>query len=169
MITDGNEIIITEASREDAEGIAALERVCFPENEAEEAASIERRLEAVPGCFLLALAPGTGEIIGYICGIPTNEERFRDEFFTQPELYERDGRNVIMLSVDVSPEFRGRGIARKLICAFAERARAEGRERLLLTCHTALIGYYESMGFALIGPAGSHWGGGIWNEMKREL
>ena len=55
LITDGNEIIITEASREDAEGIAALERVCFPENEAEEAASIERRLEAVPGCFLLAL------------------------------------------------------------------------------------------------------------------
>ena len=161
------EYVIRKASLSDAEDIIRSESLCFPPNEAEKPENVLARLNAAPELFTVCECEG--KLAGFICGIPTSEEAFRDEFFTNAALYEPEGRNVILLSLEVLPEFRGRGIARRLMAAYAEEARQIGRERLILTCHDELIDYYRSMGFVLRGKANSAWGGGTWNEMGMEL
>ena len=160
-------ISIRYARVSDAESLIAAESVCFPPNEAEKAENVKARLLREPSLFLTAWDGDA--LAGFICGVPTREERFRDEFFTDPGLYEPDGKNVVMLSLEVLPEYRGRGLGRRLMNGFAQRAVACGRDRLILTCHTELIPYYESMGFVYNGRANSSWGGAEWQEMVRLL
>ena len=37
----------------------------------------------------------------------TDEEKFRDEFFTDIDLCDENGKNVMLLGLDVLPEYRG--------------------------------------------------------------
>ena len=54
--------------------------------------------------------------------------------------------------VAVRQAFRGRGIARKLIVAAMDHARAGGAERFYLTAQSDKLGFYERLGFAAFGP-----------------
>lgn len=54
--------------------------------------------------------------------------------------------------VAVRQQFRGKGIARKLIAAGMAHARAHGRERFYLTAQSDKLGFYESLGFVAFGP-----------------
>lgn len=49
-------------------------------------------------------------------------------------------------------QYRGRGIARKLIAAAMAHARASGRDRFYLTAQSDKLGFYESLGFVAFGP-----------------
>lgn len=99
-------------------------------------------------------------------GISTGEELFRDEFFTEIELYDPDGQNVMMLGLDVLPEYRMQGLGRELVQQYLNRERANGRKRLVLTCLEAKVEMYRKMGFADHGLADSTWGGEAWHEMS---
>ncbi|WIY52267.1 GNAT family N-acetyltransferase [Devosia sp. YIM 151766] len=54
--------------------------------------------------------------------------------------------------VAVRGQFRGRGIARKLMVAAMDHGRANGRERFYLTAQADKLGFYESLGFVAFGP-----------------
>ncbi len=54
--------------------------------------------------------------------------------------------------VAVHSSFRGRGIARKMMHAAMDHARAEGHSRFYLTAQSDKLGFYESLGFAAFGP-----------------
>ena len=54
--------------------------------------------------------------------------------------------------VAVRQAFRGRGIARRLIAAAMDHARAQGQERFYLTAQSDKLGFYESLGFVAFGP-----------------
>ncbi len=159
--TDG--IILRYARVSDAESLIAAESVCFPSNEAEKPENVKARLMREPKLFLTAWDGET--LAGFICGIPSNAQSFDDGFFTDPGLYEPEGKNVIMLSLEVLPKYRGLGLGRRLMYEFMNAAEAQGRERLILTCHEELVPYYKSMGFEHVGRADSTWGGSIWQEM----
>lgn len=54
--------------------------------------------------------------------------------------------------VAVRQAFRGHGIARTMILAAMDHARAAGRDRFYLTAQSDKLGFYERLGFAAFGP-----------------
>lgn len=151
---------------EEADQAVAIEQICFPPNEACSEKHMKKRIAKAPELFLVAVDKETGRLAGFLNGLSTNEEIFRDEFFTDEDLYEPAGRNVMLLGLDVLPEYRGQGLARELVRQYANRECEKGRQSLILTCLDAKVKMYEKMGFADKGIANSTWGGEEWHEMS---
>lgn len=155
--------------RDEADEAVAIEQICFPPNEACSERHMKERIERVPELFLVAFDSRAGRIAGFFNGIATNETAFRDEFFTDASLHEPDGESVMLLGLDVRPEYRGKGLARAIVAQYAKRERENGRKALVLTCHEEKIGMYERMGFRSRGISASVWGGEQWYEMSYAL
>lgn len=54
--------------------------------------------------------------------------------------------------VAVRQAFRGQAIARQMIVAAMDHAKANGRDRFYLTAQSDKLGMYEKLGFAAFGP-----------------
>ena len=119
---------------EEAEQAAEIERICFPPNEACTREMMIRRVAKAPDLFLVAVDRHTGKVAGFLNGLATDENVFRDEFFTDAELHDPDGKNIMLLGLDVLPEYRGQGLAREIVRIYAAREQAKGRRMLLLSC-----------------------------------
>ena len=157
--------IFREIRAEEAGQAIRIEQICFPPNEAASPESIRERIAVAPEMFLVAVDRETGELAGFLNGLATREERFRDEFFTDSGLHDPEGGTVMLLGLDVLPAYRGRGIARELVAEYARRERARGRRRLVLTCLEAKVGMYRKFGFRDLGISASVWGGEEWHDM----
>lgn len=144
----------------------AIEQICFPPHEACSEKSMTERIARAPEMFLVAVDKATGRLAGFLNGLSTNEDTFRDEFFTQAQLYDPNGRNVMLLGLDVLPEYRGRGLAKEIVQQYVKREKAKGREALILTCLQEKVPMYLKMGFQDEGIANSTWGGEEWHEMR---
>ena len=151
---------------EETDQAVMIEQICFPPNEACSEAHMRERIEKAPELFLVAEEKESGKIAGFLNGLSTNEETFRDEFFTDADLYEPEGKNVMLLGLDVLPEYRGQGLARELVGQYRMRERKNGRDALILTCLQAKVEMYKGMGFCDRGIANSSWGGEQWHEMS---
>ncbi|MCC8126116.1 MAG: GNAT family N-acetyltransferase [Clostridiales bacterium] len=154
---------------EEAEEAAAIEQICFPPNEACSREHMLERALTAPELFLVAIERKTGRMAGFFNGLSTKEESFRDEFFTDAGLYDPEGKNVMLLGLDVLPEYRGQGLARALVACYAERERAKGRSCLILTCLEEKVTMYQKMGFHDNGIANSTWGGEEWHVMSLRI
>lgn len=154
---------------EEAEQAAVIEQTCFPPNEADTAEHIRQRVETAPHLFLAAIEKKSGKLAGFFNGISTNETAFRDEFFTDISLYDPNGTRVMLLGLDVLPEYRGQGLARALVCEYIRREQAKGRLFLHLTCLDEKVEMYQKFGFEDKGMANSTWGGEAWHEMIYRL
>lgn len=154
---------------EEAGQAVAIEKICFPPNEACSEQSMRARIERVPEMLLVAVDKVNGKLAGFLSGLATDEGFFRDEFFTDAGLHQPNGRNVMILGLDVLPEYRGQGLARELMKQYARREQEKGRECLILTCLEDKVKMYERMGFQDKGISGSNWGGEEWHEMSRQI
>ena len=99
---------------DEVEQAIAIEQICFPPNEACSPKAMTERIAKVPQLFLVAVDKSTGKLAGFLNGVATDEEKFRDEFFTDIDLCDENGKNVMLLGLDVLPEYRGCGIGRAL-------------------------------------------------------
>lgn len=149
----------------EAEEAAEIEQLCFPPNEACAPVRMEERVLAVPELFLVAVDKETRKIAGFLNGLATDETIFRDEFFENAGLHKADGENVMLLGLDVLPEYRRQGLATEIVNQYVYRQRKEGRKQLILTCLEDKIKMYEKMGFQNKGISQSSWGGEQWYEM----
>lgn len=146
-----------------------MEQICFPANEACTPQMMIDRVLRAPEMFVVAEDTDTGRLAGMVTGLATDEEKFRDEFFSDVTLFNPAGKNVMILGVEVLPEYRGRGLARAMLDRFAADARAQGRECLYLTCLEEKVVMYRKLGFKDLGLSASSWGGESWHEMSRRL
>ena len=146
-----------------------IEQICFPPNEACSEKNMKDRIERAPELFLVAVDKETGKIAGFLNGLATDESEFRDEFFTNADLYNPNGKNIMLLGLDVLPEYRRQGLATELVRKYAERERANNRQKLILTCLQSKVEMYKKMGFLDDGIANSTWGGEEWHEMSMVL
>ena len=153
----------------EAEAEAEIEQICFPPNEACSRADMMARAAKAPETFLVAVDRRTGGVAGFINGVATDESRFRDAFFTDIGLHRTDGQTIMILGLDVLPDYRRQGLGRALVGEYRRRARQAGRRALVLTCLDRLVGMYAKMGFRDLGMANSTWGGEQWHEMIMEL
>lgn len=163
------EFIFRTILPEEADQAVKIEQICFPPNEACAPADMMRRTENVSDLFLVAVDPQIGRIAGFLNGMSTNETAFRDAFFRDTSLYQPDGENIMLLGLDVLPEYRRQGLASELVKRYAAREAARGRKRLILTCLESRIGMYRKMGFSDLGLSASSWGGEKWHEMVYDL
>lgn len=151
---------------EEGKQAAEIERICFPPNEACEENMMLERIAKAPELFLVAIDRNTDRIAGFLNGLSTDENTFRDEFFTDADLYDPKGRNIMLLGLDVLPGYRKQGLARELMAQYLRREREKGRCKILLTCLPSKVEMYRKMGFHDVGIADSAWGGEQWHEMS---
>ncbi len=154
---------------EEADQAARIEEICFPPNEACSEKMMRERVLTAPELFLVAIDRQSGKMAGFLNGLSTEESVFRDEFFTDAKLYDPAGRNVMLLGLDVLPEYRGQGLARAIMFQYLRRERERGGEAAILTCLDSKVKMYEKMGFEDRGIAQSSWGGEQWHEMICKL
>ena len=151
--------------QEEAAQASEMEVICFPPNEVIEERFINERIKVVPDMFLVAADRKTGKLAGSLSGIAVHEKEFRDDYFKNASLHDPDGKNVMLLGLNVLPEYRMQGLARTLISEYGKRERAKGRSRMVLTCADDKVEMYKKMGFREIGRSASELGGEEWNEM----
>ena len=154
---------------EEAEQAVAIEQICFPPNEACSEKDIRERVAKVPELFLVAVDRKTGKLAGFLNGLSTDEHSFRDEFFTNVNLYNPAGKNVMLLGLDVLPQYRRQGLARELVFRYIRRERKNKRQMIRLTCLESKVKMYEGMGFDDCGISASTWGGETWHEMRHVI
>ena len=82
---------------EEADQTIVIENICFPPNEACSPKSLTERASQAQETFLVAVDKETGKIAGFLNGIATDEEVFRDEFFTDIRLHNIKGKNIMIL------------------------------------------------------------------------
>lgn len=153
----------------EADQAVAIEKICFPPNEACSETSMKERIAVAADLFLMAVDRNTGKPAGFLNGISTSEHSFRDEFFTDATLHDPAGKNVMLLGLDVLPEYRGQGLAREIVFQYLRREQGRGRKMVILTCLQSKVKMYEKMGFHNNGIADSSWGGEQWYEMDYVL
>ncbi len=151
--------------QDEVEQAIAIEQICFPPNEACSPRAMKERIAAAPELFLVAVDKDTGKIAGFLNGLSTKESKFRDEFFTDVSLYDPEGKNIMLLGLDVLPEYRKQGLAREIVYQYREREHEKGRNMLYLTCLANKVEMYKKFGFEDRGIADSTWGGEEWHEM----
>ena len=113
----------------------------------------------------MAVDKSTGKLAGFLNGLSTDEYAFRDEFFTDASLYNPDGKNIMLLGLDVLPEYRKQGLGRELMYHYLRKEREKGRSIVFLTCLRSKVKMYTKMGFSDRGLSASNWGGEEWHEM----
>ncbi len=155
--------------QEEMEQAVKIEGICFPPNEACTPKMMRERIVAVPELFLVAVDKQTGKVAGFLNGIATKEEKFRDEFFLDADLHDCDGGNIMLLGLDVLPEYRGQGLATEIVNQYISRERLKNRKVLFLTCLDNKVKMYEKMGFKNLGISDSTWGGEEWYDMSYTL
>ena len=154
---------IRTATLADLETVTAIENTCFPPEQAATRDSFRDRLAAFPAHFLL-LEDG-GKVIGFVNGAVIDARYIADEMYERASLHNEAGAYQSVYGLDVLPEYRGQGLAHKLMAELIGRARAEGRKGVTLTCLAEKIGFYETMGFCNEGASDSIHGGVLWYNM----
>lgn len=155
--------------QEEADQAVAIEQICFPPNEACSERHMKERIAKAPELFLMAIDRKTGKAAGLLNGLSTDECAFRDEFFTNAELYAPEGKNIMLLGLDVLPDYRRQGLGRELMYEYLRREQRNGRKTVILTCLKSKVEMYEKMGFQDEGISASSWGGEEWHEMSRGI
>ena len=150
---------------DETEQAVTIEQICFPPNEACSPEHMRERIQKAPELFLVAVDKATGKLAGFLCGLSTDEYAFRDEFFTDANLYNPEGKNIMLLGLDVLPEYRKQGLGRELMYHYLRRERENRRSIVFLTCLKSKVKMYTKMGFTDRGLSASTWGGEKWHEM----
>ena len=151
------------ARPEDLDALAELEAKCFPPEEKCTRERFAERLAAYGDCFLIL--EKEGRIIGLIDGPVTNHETIVDEMYEHASCHDPKGRVQAVFGLAVDPKEQHQGCGGQLLRAFIQKARQEGREKVILTCKPHLIDWYSSFGFVNMGVSGSVHGGAVWHDM----
>ena len=162
-------MIFRNIRQDEASEVSEIEQICFPPSEACKPEMMTKRVQAAPELFLVVEDTENRRIAGFLNGLSTKETIFRDEFFTDTSLYDPEGENIMLLGLDVRPEYRGQGLAREIVRQYVEREQKKGRKRLILTCLDSRVEMYLKFGFRDLGMANSSWGGEAWHEMDYPL
>ena len=155
------------AQLSDLDRVTEIEYICFPAEQAATRAAFEQRIKTFPSHFILLEHEGTP--IGFVNGAVLDARYIEDEMYERTDSHNERGAYQSVYGLDVLPEYRGRGLAHKLMAQLIDQAKKEGRRGVTLTCLDEKIGFYETMGFKNEGVSASSHGGVVWYNMILEF
>ena len=155
------------AQLSDLDRVTEIEYICFPAEQAATRAAFEQRIKTFPSHFILLEHEGTP--VGFVNGAVLDARYIEDEMYERTDSHNERGAYQSVYGLDVLPEYRGRGLAHKLMAQLIDQAKKEGRRGVTLTCLEEKIGFYETMGFKNEGVSDSSHGGVVWNNMILEF
>ena len=158
---------IRNAHMDDLAAIHTIEAVCFPANQAASLDTLSKRLAVFPQHFWLI--EDNGAIAGFINGMITNNDVVKDEMFKNADLHIEDGSWQSVFGLAVSPHYRNKGYAAKLLDHLAGVSKKSGRRGIVLTCEAHLVPFYEKLGFLNAGLSASVHGGDVFFDMRKAL
>lgn len=145
---------VTEA---DLSSLIKLENEGFTSDEAATPEALKERIGKIPDTFIIA--ENAGQILGYINGPVITQRYITDDLFETSERNPEYGGYLSVLGLVVSKSSQGQGIAGQLLKAFEDLARQHSRHAVTLTCHEALVPFYEHYGYINEGASTSQHAG----------
>ncbi len=158
-----NRLEIRQVEDNDLDDCYRVESACYTSDGATRE-NIQKRISLFPAGFLVA--ESKKQIIGLINSATTDKEDIADKELKDMIGHVKDGRNIVIFSLAILPEFQGNGISRQLMSRFIDVARNLKKENILLLCKSELIPYYQKFGFRYGGKSRSKHGGFEWHEMN---
>lgn len=158
---------LRQARPDDLDALTDLEARSFPPEEAATRERFRERLAAYGDCFLVLEKEGC--VVGLIDGPVTNHETIVDEMYEHATCHDPKAKVQAVFGIAVDPAERRQGCGAMLMGAFIEKARREGREKVILTCKEHLIHWYEKFGYVNMGVSRSVHGGARWYDMTLAL
>ena len=156
------ELAIRQVTPDDLDRCFAIESACYgPEGATRE--RIARRIDSYPQGFLVAQRDG--DVVGFINSGSTDKDDISDEALKDLVGHDPAGRNIVIFSLAVLPQFQHQGIGRALMRQFIATATRLDKERILLLCRPELVAYYQHEGFLDRVESTSTHGGLRWHEM----
>jgi ribosomal protein S18 acetylase RimI-like enzyme len=156
------DINIRQVNKNDVDGCYRIESTCYTSDGATREKMLKRVMLFSEG-FLIA--ESKGKIIGFVNSASTDKEDIADEEFKDMVGHVKEGKNIVVFSLAVLPEFQGNGISKQLMARFVEVSKGLKKEKILLICKSDLITYYKNFGFLYGGKSKSQYGGFEWHEM----
>ncbi|MCD8214570.1 MAG: GNAT family N-acetyltransferase [Clostridiales bacterium] len=154
---------IRTAAYEDLEGIAEIEKECFPIVEAASKQLFKERIRFYGNHFLVLEFGGV--IADFINGLVSDSEVITDEMYEKPCFHNKSGKYQAVFGLDVAPKYRNNGFSALLMNALISKAKNEKRQGVILTCKEHMIVFYEKFGFKNKGISESIHGGAEWYDM----
>ena len=155
-------INIRLVNKDDVDGCYRTESACYTSDGATRE-KILKRIMLFPEGFLIA--ESEGGIVGFINSASTDKENITDEALKDMVGHVKDGKNMVIFSLAVLPEFQGNGISKQLMARFIEVSKVLKKEKVMLICKSELVSYYQNYGFLYGGKSNSKHGGFEWHEM----
>ncbi|KRN99311.1 GNAT family N-acetyltransferase [Companilactobacillus kimchiensis] len=150
----------------DLDAIMAIEQAGFNAAEAGSRASYQDRILNLGSNFIVA-KDDAGNILGFVCGPAVNDRFVSDEMYENISSNRESGGHQMILTIAISPRFRGQGIGSKLLQQFEKQARQLKRTSIALTCLLDRVPFYEKNGYQNIGISDSIHGNEIWYNMEK--
>ena len=151
--SDESAPIFRSAGPEDLPDLWRLDRLCFEPGIAYSQRDL-RHFLSIPGSESV-IAESRGELAGFAIGYPDSPDLAR------------------VVTLDVAPSCRRRGLGEKLLDALLARLAASGARRVLLEVdvrNSGAIAFYRKLGFAQSGRLPSYYGRGLDAfEMRRKI
>lgn len=160
-------IEIQLAKEEDLKQLAYIEEVCFPVKEAATLAQFQKRFQAFPECFMVAIVEG--RIVGFINGAMIAKQTLSDEMYEDTSYHNVFHAYQSVYGLAVLPAFRHMGIAKKLMQSFINLSKSRQKKGMVLTCKETLIPFYQQCGYTCLGVSHSIHGGAKWYDMIFEF
>lgn len=148
--------------------IMAIEQAGFSPEEAATRSAMEERIKKIPDTFIVAHNE-EGQVVGYIVGPASPKRYITDDLFASVSKNRKTDPYLTVLSLAVSPDYRGQGVGGDLLDLFGKVAQAQDRGAVTLTCLKKLVPFYESHGYRNEGVADSDHAGETWYNMVKML
>jgi len=161
------DFVVRTVAEQDLDRCYEIECAAYSGDEAATREKIHRRIERYPEGFIVLEVGGC--IAGFINSGAADRVQLSDESFKDLAGHQREGINMVILSVAVHPDYQRRGLASQLMEHFIAMARRWGKCNLYLICQPSLVAMYASFGFIDLGPSDSSHGGLNWHEMSMSL
>src|SRR5574341_1413416 len=123
------DVTVRRVREDDLSACYSVESACYTSDAATKE-QIQKRIQLFPEGFLVAEL--NGQIIGMINSASTNKEDITDEAFKDMVGHVKDGKNIVIFSLAVLPEFRRKKKKKKLMTGFIEMSKDLKKEKILL-------------------------------------
>lgn len=153
---------------QDLSELMVIERLGFTPEEAATESAMKERIQVIADSFIIAKNERE-KINGYVVGPVIPTRYLTDDLFERTNPNPKVGGFQSILSLVVHPDYRGKGIARKLLKELEAVCVKKKREGVTLTCLEELVPFYEENGYCNEGKSNSTHAGEVWFNLVKEL